>query len=82
MGILAWIVLGLIVGALAKWIMPGNDPGGLLITIVIGIVGAMIGGFLSSALGMGEVTGINLGSIVIATLGSLILLFGYRRIKG
>jgi uncharacterized membrane protein YeaQ/YmgE (transglycosylase-associated protein family) len=82
MGILAWIVLGLIVGALAKWIMPGNDPGGLLITIVIGIVGAMIGGFLSSALGMGEVTGINLGSIVIATLGSLILLFGYRRLKG
>jgi len=82
MGILAWIVLGLIVGVLAKWIMPGNDPGGLLITIVIGIVGAMIGGFLSSALGMGEVTGINLGSIVIATLGSLILLFGYRRIKG
>ena len=82
MGILAWIVLGLIVGALAKWIMPGNDPGGLLITIVIGIVGAMIGGFLSSALGMGDVTGINLGSIVIATLGSLVLLFGYRRIKG
>ena len=82
MGILARFVLGLIVGVLAKWIMPGNDPGGLLITIVIGIVGAMIGGFLSSALGMGEVTGINLGSIVIATLGSLILLFGYRRIKG
>jgi uncharacterized membrane protein YeaQ/YmgE (transglycosylase-associated protein family) len=82
MGILAWIVLGLIVGVLAKWIMPGNDPGGLVITIVIGIVGAMIGGFLSSALGMGDVTGINLGSIVIATLGSLILLFGYRRIKG
>ncbi len=82
MGILAWIIMGLIVGALAKWIMPGNDPGGIFITIVIGIVGAVIGGFLSSALGMGDVTGINLGSIVIATIGSLILLFGYRRIKG
>ena len=82
MGILAWIIMGLIVGALAKWIMPGDDPGGILITIVIGIVGAVIGGFLSSALGIGEVTGINLGSIVIATIGSLILLFGYRRIKG
>ena len=82
MGILSWIILGLIVGALAKWIMPGNDPGGILITILIGIVGALIGGFLSSALGFGDVSGINLGSIVIATIGALILLFGYRRIKG
>ena len=82
MGILSWIVLGLIVGVLAKWIMPGDDPGGIIITILIGIVGALIGGFLSSALGFGAVTGINLGSVIIATLGSLILLFGYRRIKG
>ena len=82
MGILTWIVLGLIVGALAKWIMPGNDPGGIFITILIGIAGALIGGFLSSALGMGDVTGFNLPSVVIAVLGSLILLFGYRRIKG
>jgi len=82
MGILSWIILGLIVGALAKWIMPGNDPGGVFITILIGIAGALIGGFLSSALGLGDVSGINLGSVVIATAGSLILLFGYRRIKG
>ena len=82
MGILTWIILGLIVGALAKWIMPGDDPGGIFITILIGIAGALIGGFLSTALGYGEVTGINLGSVVIATVGSLILLFGYRRIKG
>ena len=82
MGILAWIVLGLIVGALAKWIMPGDDPGGIVVTILIGIAGALIGGFLSSALGMGTVTGINLPSVVIAVVGSLILLFGYRRIKG
>jgi uncharacterized membrane protein YeaQ/YmgE (transglycosylase-associated protein family) len=82
MGVLTWIILGLIVGALAKWIMPGNDPGGVFITILIGIAGAMLGGFLSTALGLGSVTGFNLGSVVIATVGALILLFGYRRIKG
>ena len=82
MGILSWIILGLIVGALAKWIMPGNDPGGVFITILIGIAGAILGGFLSTALGLGSVTGVNLGSVVIATAGALILLFGYRRIKG
>ena len=82
MGIPSWIILGLIVGVLAKWIMPGDDPGGIIITILIGIAGALIGGFLSSALGLGAVSGVNLGSIVIATLGALILLFGYRRIKG
>jgi len=82
MGILTWIVLGLIVGALAKWIMPGNDPGGIFITILIGIAGALLGGFLSTALGFGAVTGFNLPSVVIAVVGSLILLFGYRRLKG
>jgi uncharacterized membrane protein YeaQ/YmgE (transglycosylase-associated protein family) len=82
MGILSWIILGLIVGALAKWIMPGKDPGGVFITILIGIAGAMLGGFLSTKLDLGTVTGVNLGSVVIATAGALILLFGYRRIKG
>jgi uncharacterized membrane protein YeaQ/YmgE (transglycosylase-associated protein family) len=82
MGILTWIILGLIVGALAKWIMPGNDPGGIFITILIGIAGALIGGFLSTALGFGAVTGFNLSSVVIAVVGSLILLFGYRKLKG
>ncbi len=82
MGILTWIVLGLIVGALAKWIMPGDDPGGIFITILIGIAGALLGGFLSTALGFGGVDGFNLGSVIIAVLGSLLLLFGYRRIKG
>jgi uncharacterized membrane protein YeaQ/YmgE (transglycosylase-associated protein family) len=83
MGILTWIILGLVVGALAKWIMPGDDPGGIFITILIGIAGALLGGFLSTALGIGGgVSGFNLGSVVIAVLGSLLLLFGYRRIKG
>jgi uncharacterized membrane protein YeaQ/YmgE (transglycosylase-associated protein family) len=82
MGIISWIILGLIVGALAKWIMPGKDPGGIIITIVIGIVGALIGGFLSSRVGLGTVTGLNLWSIIIALVGALILLWLYRLIKG
>ena len=81
MGIISWIILGLIVGALAKWIMPGQDPGGIIVTIVIGIVGALVGGFLSSLVGLGTVTGLNLGSIIIALVGALILLWLYRLIK-
>ena len=82
MGILSWIVLGLLVGVLAKWIMPGRDPGGIFVTILIGIAGALIGGFLSSALGFGTVTGFDVPSLAIAVGGSLLLLFGYRRLKG
>ena len=80
MGILAWILLGLIAGAIAKWIMPGPDPGGWIVTILIGIVGAVIGGFVGSALGFGGVDGFNIGSILIAILGALILLFLYRKL--
>ncbi len=61
MGILSWIVMGLIVGVLAKFIMPGKDPGGLIITILIGIAGAFVGGFIGSRLGLGTVTGFNVG---------------------
>ena len=78
MGILTSIVLGLLVGALAKWIMPGKDPGGLFVTMVLGIAGAMIGGFIGTQLGVGNVTGFNLMSIGLATLGAIILLIIYR----
>jgi len=81
MGILSWIILGLVVGALAKWIMPGDDPGGIFVTILIGIAGALLGGFLGSAIGVGTVTGFNFQSLLIAIAGSLLLLFGYRRLK-
>ena len=81
MGILSWIVLGLLVGALSKWIMPGDDPGGVFVTILIGIAGALLGGFLGSALGLGTVTGFDLRSLAIAIGGSLLLLLGYRRLK-
>jgi uncharacterized membrane protein YeaQ/YmgE (transglycosylase-associated protein family) len=70
MGILSWIVLGLIVGALAKWIMPGP-----------GIAGAFVGGFIATFLGLGSVSGLNLGSVAIATGGALVLLWGHRKLR-
>ncbi len=81
MGILSWLLLGLIVGAVAKAIMPGNDPGGIIVTILIGIAGAFVGGFIATQLGFGSFTGFNLGSMAIAVMGSLTLLFAYRKLK-
>ena len=82
MGIISWIILGLSVGALAKWIMPGKDPGGIFVTTLIGIAGAMVGGFISSAIGFGTVDGFSIKSLVIAIVGALILLVAYRQIFG
>ena len=82
MGIILWIVMGLIVGALAKWIMPGDDPGGCIVTTLLGIAGAFVGGFLGTNLfNLGPIDGFNVGSIVIATSGAILLLFAYRLIK-
>jgi uncharacterized membrane protein YeaQ/YmgE (transglycosylase-associated protein family) len=81
MGILAWIVMGLIVGVIAKLLMPGKDPGGFIVTILLGIAGAFFGGFVGSALGLGEVSGFNLWSIFLATGGAILLLILYRVIK-
>lgn len=82
MGLLTWVLLGLVVGLLAKWIMPGPDPGGLIITILIGIAGAFVGGFIGTFLGLGSVTGFNLGSVLLATGGALLLLWGHRQLRG
>jgi uncharacterized membrane protein YeaQ/YmgE (transglycosylase-associated protein family) len=83
MGVLSWIVLGLIAGALAKFIMPGKDPGGCLVTIAIGILGAMLGGFIGTEiLDFGSVTGFNLRSLLIAILGAILLLLIYRLLIG
>ena len=82
MGILAWIVLGLIAGALAKLLMPGKDGGGWIITMVLGIAGAFVGGYLGSLLGIGGAAdGVNLVSIATATAGAFLLLFIYKLIK-
>jgi uncharacterized membrane protein YeaQ/YmgE (transglycosylase-associated protein family) len=82
MGIIAWIVVGLIAGVLAKLIMPGDDPGGFIVTILLGIVGAFVGGFVVNLFGGAGVSGFNLWSILVATLGAIILLAIYRLVAG
>jgi len=83
MGFLGWIVLGLIAGAIAKLIMPGDDPGGIIITILLGIVGAVIGGYLGSVIfGIGLENFWSLQTWIVAIVGSLILLVAYRLIAG
>lgn len=81
MDILSWIIIGLIAGALAKWIMPGDDPGGVIVTTLIGVGGGLLGGFIGTQLGVGAVTGFNLVSLGLAVGGAIVLLFGYRLIK-
>ena len=80
MGILGWILFGLIVGAVAKLLIPGRDPGGIIVTMLIGIAGAVIGGFVGRALGLygeGEAAG-----FIMATLGAIVLLVLYRMLVG
>ena len=79
MGILGWIIFGLVVGALAKLLMPGKDPGGFVVTTLLGIVGAVVGGFLGRLLGLykeGEPAG-----FVGALLGAILLLWIYRKTR-
>jgi uncharacterized membrane protein YeaQ/YmgE (transglycosylase-associated protein family) len=75
-----WIIVGLIAGALAKFVMPGDDPGGFIITIILGIAGAIVGGFLASLIGIGG--GGTIWTIIIATIGAIILLAIYRAVAG
>ncbi|HET7270276.1 MAG TPA: GlsB/YeaQ/YmgE family stress response membrane protein [Rubrobacter sp.] len=77
--IIGWIIIGLIAGALAKLIMPGDDPGGIIVTILIGIAGAIIGGFLAGLIGIGGGT---IMTIITATIGAIILLAIYRAVAG
>jgi uncharacterized membrane protein YeaQ/YmgE (transglycosylase-associated protein family) len=77
--ILGWIVFGLIVGVIAKLIMPGRDPGGIIVTILLGIAGAIVGGFLGQAVGWyrpGDSAG-----LFMSILGAIVLLFLYRRLR-
>jgi uncharacterized membrane protein YeaQ/YmgE (transglycosylase-associated protein family) len=80
-GLLSWILIGLIAGALGKWIMPGQDPGGIIVTILLGIAGAVVGGWIASMLGIGTMGAFSIGGILIATAGALLLLFIYRKMK-
>ena len=78
--IVAWILLGLVAGVIAKALMPGNDPGGIIVTVLIGIVGAFVGGVIWNFFTGNDSYGdFDIGGILIAVLGSLILLWAYRR---
>jgi uncharacterized membrane protein YeaQ/YmgE (transglycosylase-associated protein family) len=80
MGVLGWIIFGLIVGALAKLVMPGRDPGGIIVTMLLGIAGALLGGFVGRALGLyeaGEPAG-----FIMSFIGAVVLLVIYRMMVG
>jgi uncharacterized membrane protein YeaQ/YmgE (transglycosylase-associated protein family) len=81
MGIISWVILGLIAGALAKWIMPGKDGGGFFITMLLGIAGALVGGYIGEFLGIGNSGGLSLSNILTATAGAFLILFAYRMVK-
>ncbi|MBS0261030.1 MAG: GlsB/YeaQ/YmgE family stress response membrane protein [Planctomycetes bacterium] len=78
MGILSWIIFGLIAGALARWVMPGSGPHGIIITIIIGVVGAFIGGYIGTHLGMGSANTFDFRSLFLAVVGGVVLLAIHR----
>jgi len=80
--LLAWMVFGFVAGLLARALMPGKDPGGFVATTAIGVVGAVVGGWLGTKLGFGTVTGFDLRSLGVAIVGSLALLVGLRAVRG
>jgi uncharacterized membrane protein YeaQ/YmgE (transglycosylase-associated protein family) len=82
-GIIGWILLGLCAGAIAKLVLPGDDPGGIIVTTLIGIAGALVGGFIASALDIGDLDEFfDIGTWLIAIGGSLLLLILYRLFTG
>ncbi|EPK5560831.1 GlsB/YeaQ/YmgE family stress response membrane protein [Klebsiella pneumoniae] len=81
MGILSWIIFGLIAGIIAKWIMPGKENVGIIVTIILGIVGAVVGGYISTFFGFSKVDGFNFGSFVVAVIGAIVVLYIYNKVK-
>ncbi len=80
MSIIGWILFGLVVGVVAKLLMPGRDPGGMIVTILLGIVGALIGGFIGRLLGWyGESDPVG---FIMAVIGAILVLFAYRKVSG
>ena len=83
MSILAWLLVGLIAGVLAKVLMPGRGPGGIILTILLGIGGAIVGRFLAVAFALSDgVNNFDFGTIFLAVAGAMLLLFGYRMVSG
>lgn len=81
MGIISWIILGLIAGVIARMIMPGRDPGGAIVTILLGIAGAFVGGWIGTALGIARFDGFTIQGVLLAVLGAIVLLAIYRLLK-
>ncbi|WWO99649.1 MAG: GlsB/YeaQ/YmgE family stress response membrane protein [Candidatus Dasytiphilus stammeri] len=81
MGILSWILFGLIVGMFTKWFMPSKNNGGILVTTILGMTGAVLGGWISLLLGFGKVDGFNFVSFLVSITGAIITLWIYRKVK-
>jgi uncharacterized membrane protein YeaQ/YmgE (transglycosylase-associated protein family) len=82
MGILSWAVMGLLAGMLAKWILPGKHSGGIILTMLLGIVGAVVGGWIGSFFGLGKINEFNAANLALAVGGAVVVLLAYRAIKG
>jgi uncharacterized membrane protein YeaQ/YmgE (transglycosylase-associated protein family) len=84
MGIIGWILLGLLAGIVAKMLLPGDDPGGIIITTIVGIVGAVLGGLVARALGFGDPIDefFDISTWIAAIIGAMALLFAYRAVAG
>lgn len=81
MGLLSWILFGLLAGAIARFLLPGPEPGGCLPTIAFGIVGAAVGGWLGTQLGLGTVQGFDIRSLGLAVIGSIVVLLIYQALS-
>ncbi|ELD3022610.1 GlsB/YeaQ/YmgE family stress response membrane protein [Salmonella enterica] len=82
MGIIAWIVFGLIAGVIAKLLMPGRDGGGFILTCILGIVGAVVGGWLATMFGIGgSISGFNLHSFLVAVVGAIVVLVIFHLLR-
>lgn len=81
MGILSWIILGLLAGLIAKAIRPGKDPGGWIVTIIIGLLGSVVGGWIGSALGWGTVNEFSIRTLLLSTGGAVIVLWIFALLK-
>jgi len=77
MGILSWAVFGLIAGAIARFLMPGRASGGIILTMALGVIGALVGGFIGAQLGLGNATTFDLRSMLLAIGGGVLVLFLY-----
>ena len=80
-GLLSWLAVGVVAGLLAKWLLPGPAPAGLPATVLLGLGGALLGGVLASSLGFGGISGFDLRSLVVALLGSVLVLLAFRLLR-